>query len=112
MRLGERGQSTASIGTTDLRNLWYGFVGKGTINKVDWNEGSTSPTDLAGRAKPDSLDLLSPWEDPLGLGGNQTRSVAPLNLSEDNQESHTYRSVRGGCSARRGVPLKLFRSPM
>ena len=46
----EMEQSTKSIGT-DLRNLWYGFVGKGTINKVDWNEGSTSPTDLAGRAK-------------------------------------------------------------
>jgi hypothetical protein len=49
---------------TNLRNLWYEFVGKGTINKVDWNEGSTSPTDLAGRAKPGSLDLRSPWEDP------------------------------------------------
>ena len=44
----------------------------------------TSPTDLAGRAKQGSLDLRSLWEDPLGLGGNQTRSVAPLNLSEDN----------------------------
>ena len=42
---GERGQSTASIGT-NLRNLWYGFVGKGTINKVDWNEGSTTSTQL------------------------------------------------------------------
>ena len=64
MRLGERGQSTASIGTTDLRNLWYGFVGKGTINKVDWNEGSTTSTKSGQLAKPGSLDLLSPWEDP------------------------------------------------
>jgi hypothetical protein len=63
----------ASIGTTDLRNLWYGFVGKGTIDCVDWNEGSTTSTKLIGtsncvtregRAKPGSLGLLSLWEDP------------------------------------------------
>jgi hypothetical protein len=34
-----RGQSQSdwkkcTFGTTDLRNLWYGFVGK--VNKVDW----------------------------------------------------------------------------
>ena len=51
-------------GMADLRNLWYGFVGKGTINKVDWNEGSTTSTDLVGRAKQGSLDLRSLWEDP------------------------------------------------
>jgi len=63
VRLGG-GNKCEALGTADLRNLWYGFVGKGTINKVDWKEGSTSPTDLAGRAKPGSLDLRSPWEDP------------------------------------------------
>jgi len=64
VRLGERGQSTASIGTTDLRNLWYGFVGKGTIDCVDWNEGSTTSTKSGQLAKQGSLDLPSPWEDP------------------------------------------------
>jgi hypothetical protein len=40
-------------GTTDLRNLWYGFVGKGTINKVDWNEGRV--TALLGRDGPNGV---------------------------------------------------------
>jgi hypothetical protein len=50
--IGKREQSTASIGT-NLRNLWYGFVGKGTINKVDWNEGRV--TALLGRDGPNRV---------------------------------------------------------
>jgi len=59
---------------------------------------------LGLRAKRGSLDLRLWRGGHGGPGGNQTRSVAPLDLSEDNQESHTDRSVREGCSARCEVP--------
>jgi hypothetical protein len=78
VRLRERGggqsqsdwNKSYGLGTTDLRNLWYGFVGKGTINKVDWNEGRV--TALLGRDGPNRVRWI------FSYGGEVTEGLAVI----------------------------------
>ena len=52
--------------------------------------GSTSPTDLAGRAKPGSLDLLCLKEGHEGLGGSRAILSVYQGIRVANREERTY----------------------